>query len=171
MIKNYVFSWAICQPNKAANRSIKEAMVITTTSTRHFQKIFIDIVEPLPKSYNGNVFILTLQDDLSKFAWAVPMINHEANTVAYHFVTKFVCLHGLPQTLVTDCGTEFLSRLFKEVCQFLNIKKSSTTPYHPQSNDSLERSHRTLAEYLRSFVENIIKIGIRIFSLQCFAIF
>jgi len=153
MIKDYVLTCAICQRNKTANRSIKEPMVITTTSTKPFEKIFMDIVGPLPKSHKGNVFILTLQDDLSKFAWAVPMINHEANTVAYHFVTQFVCLHGLPQTLVTDCGTEFLSRIFKEVCQLLKIKKSSTTPYHPQSNGSLERSHRTLGEYLRSFVE------------------
>jgi len=57
------------------------------------------------------------------------MINDEANTVAYHFVTQFVCLHGLPKSLVTDCGTEFLSHVFKEVCQLLKIKQTSTTPY------------------------------------------
>lgn len=85
------------------------------------------------------------------------MINHEANTVAYHFVTQFVCLHGLPQNLVTDCGTEFLSKVFKEVCQILKIKQTSTTPYHPQSNGSLERSHRTLGEYLRNFVQKDIQ--------------
>ncbi|KAL4082901.1 hypothetical protein QTP88_029555 [Uroleucon formosanum] len=128
-------------------------MIITTTASRPFEKIYMDIVGPLTKSYNGNVFILTLQDDLSKFAWAVPMPNHEANTVAKFFVTQFVCLHGLPQSLVTDCGTEFLSKEFKEVCQLLKIKQTSTSPYHPQSNGSLERSHRTLAEYLRSFVK------------------
>ncbi|KAL4088679.1 hypothetical protein QTP88_023763 [Uroleucon formosanum] len=108
-------------------------MVITTTSSRPFEKIFMDSVGPFPKSHKGNIFILTLQDDLSKFAWAVPMINHEANTVAYHFVTQFVCLHGLPKSLVTDCGTEFLSHVFKEVCQLLKIKQTSTTPYHPQN--------------------------------------
>lgn len=77
------------------------------------------------------------------------MINHEANTVAYHFV----CLHGLPKNLVTDCGTEFLSKVFIEVCHLLKIKQTSTTPYHPQSNGRLERSHRTLGEYLSFFVQ------------------
>lgn len=153
MIKQYILSCVNCQSSKSTNRTIKEPMVITTTASRPFEKIFMDIVGPLPKSHNGNVFILTLQDDLSKFAWATPMINHEANTVAYHFVTQFVCLHGLPQNLVTDCGTEFLSKVFKEVCHLLKIKQTSTTPYHPQSNGSLERSHRTLGEYLRSFVQ------------------
>lgn len=106
------------------------------------------------KSHSGNMFILTLQDDLSKFTWAAPIPNDEANTVAKIFVTQFVCLHGLPQSLVTDFGTEFLRKVFKEVCLILKIKQKSTTPYHPQSNGSLERSHRTLAEYLRSFASN-----------------
>lgn len=127
-------------------------MVVTTTASRPFEKIFMDIVGPLPKSHNGNTFILTLIDDLSKFAWAVLMINHEANTVAFHFVTQFVCLHGLPQGLVTDCGTEFLSKVFNETYKLLKIRQTSTTSYHPQSNCSLERNHRTFGEYLRSFV-------------------
>lgn len=152
-IKEYIRRCPTCQKNKTSTRTSKEPMVITTTATRAFEKIFLDVVGPLPRSYHGNVFILTLQDDLTKFAWAVPMENHEANTVAHHFVTQFVCLHGIPQSLVTDCGTEFLSRVFKEVCRLLKIRQTSTTPYHPQSNGSLERSHRTLGEYLRNFVE------------------
>jgi len=151
-IKKYIRECATCQANKSSNRTAREAMMITTTASRPFEKIYMDIVGPLTKSYNGNVFILTLQDDLSKFVWAAPMPNHEANTVAKFFVTQFVCLHGLPQSLVTDCGTEFLSKVFKEVCQLLKIKLTSTSPYHPQSNGSLEQSHRTLAEYLRSYV-------------------
>ncbi|KAL4082731.1 hypothetical protein QTP88_029664 [Uroleucon formosanum] len=79
------------------------------------------------------------------------MKDHEANTVAQHFVTQFVCLHGQPESLVTDCGTEFLSKVFKEVCKLLKISQTSTTPYLPQSNGSLERSHRTLGEYLRNY--------------------
>ncbi|KAF0714067.1 igE-binding protein-like, partial [Aphis craccivora] len=106
--------------------------------TRTFNKMYEEYnwKGPLPRSHSGNSFILTLQDDLTKFAWASPMENHESNTVAQHFVTKFVCLHRIPQSLVTDCAEQM-----------------STTPYHPQSNGSLDRSHRSLAEYLRNFVE------------------
>lgn len=151
-IKQFIRHCPDCQKNKTATRTPKEPMVITSTATRAFEKIFLDVVGPLPRTHSGNSFILTLQDDLTKFAWASPMENHEANTVAQHFVTKFVCLHGIPQSLVTDCGTEFLSNVFKEVCKLLKIRQTSTTPYHPQSNGSLERSHRSLAEYLRNFI-------------------
>jgi transposase InsO family protein len=150
-IRKYIKKCPVCQINKTPNRTIKEPMVITTTASKPFEKVFMDIVGPLNKSYHGNSYILTLIDDFSKFTWACAMKDHEANTVAQHFVTQFVCLHGQPKSLVTDCGTEFLSKVFKEVCKLLNISQTSTTPYHPQSNGSLERSHRTLGEYLRNY--------------------
>lgn len=59
--------------------------------------------------------------------------------------------YGLLKSISTHCGTEFLSNVFTEVCRLLKIKNSSTSPYHPQSNGSLERSHGTLGKYVRSF--------------------
>lgn len=118
-----------------------------------FEKLFIDVVGPLPRTTANNAYILTMQCDLTKFSVAVPIVNHEANTVAYHFVTSCVCLHGIPKTLVSDHGTEFLSRVMLETCKLLKIRKCNTSPYHPQANGALERSHRTLGEYLRHFVD------------------
>jgi len=90
---------------------------------------------------------------LTKFAAAFPLVTHDANSVAKAFVEGFICQHGIPKSIVTDCGTKFLSRIFKECCKLLQIETMNTTPYHPQSNGSLERSHRTLAEYLRHYVD------------------
>jgi transposase InsO family protein len=39
------------------------------------------------------------------------------------------------------------------MCKLLDIDKSKTTPWHPQTNGFLERSHKTLKTYLRSFVD------------------
>ncbi|CAI6372290.1 unnamed protein product [Macrosiphum euphorbiae] len=59
--------------------------------------------------------------------------------------------------LVSDQGTEFLSRILAETWKLLKIKKCNTSPYHPQANGALKRSHRTLGEplieYLPHFVE------------------
>lgn len=38
------------------------------------------------------------------------------------------------------------------VCTLLKIKKAQTTSYHPPANGSLERSQRTLEEYLRHYI-------------------
>jgi transposase InsO family protein len=66
---------------------------------------------------------------------------------------NFVCTYGIPSSILTDCGTNFLSDIFKKMCKLLDIDKSKTTPWHPQTNGFLERSHKTLKTYLRSFVD------------------
>jgi len=42
--------------------------MVTTTATKPFEKIYMDIVGPLTKSYTNKAYILTLIDDFSKFA-------------------------------------------------------------------------------------------------------
>lgn len=151
-VKKFIASCQSCQQNKSMNKTIKQPMVITTTAERPFEKVFLDIVGPLTTTTKNHSYILTIQDDLTKFSSASPLITHDANSVAKAFVEGFICQHGIPESIVTDCGTEFMSKTFKECCKLLQIEKMNTTPYHPQSNGSLERSHRTLAEYIRHYV-------------------
>ncbi|KAL6255544.1 hypothetical protein P5V15_013884 [Pogonomyrmex californicus] len=51
-----------------------------------------------------------------------------------------------------DQGTNFTSELFKNTCKLLKIQKLQTTAYYPETNAALERSHRTLTEYLRHYI-------------------
>ena len=151
-VGDYIKNCAVCQKGKSG-KNIKQPMLITSTVTSTFQKICLDIVGPLPKTDEGNTYILTIQDELSRYAVAVALATTDASTVARAFVECFICIYGIPITILTDCGTNFLSNLFKDVCKLLKIEKTNTTPWHPQSNGYLERSHKTLKAYLRSFVD------------------
>lgn len=51
-------------------------------------------------------------------------------------------------------GTEFMNSLFSELTRILKIQHSHSTPYHPETIGSLERNHRVLNEYLRSYVND-----------------
>ncbi|KAF0736573.1 igE-binding protein-like, partial [Aphis craccivora] len=62
----------------------------------------------------GNTYILTLQDDLTKYSMGIALPNHQFNTIAEAFVTNFVCTHGIPQTILTDQSTDFLSKILNE---------------------------------------------------------
>ena len=52
----------------------------------------------------------------------------------------------------TDQGVQFESNLFQEVCRLLQIQKTRTTPYHPQSDGMIERNNRTILTMLSAFV-------------------
>lgn len=150
-IQKYIKKCDSCQRNKITTKPIKMPLVITSTSSQPFEKIYLDIVGPLTCSQSGNKYILTAQDDLTKYSIAMTIPDQEAKTIAKQLVNNIICKYGIPDFVLTDQGTNFLSKLFKELCKLLNIHKLQTTAYHPQTNGALERSHRTLAEYLRHF--------------------
>ena len=151
-VEDYVKRCAKCQLNKALRPGVKAPMEITTTAKSPFERCALDIVGPLTETTSGNRYILTFQDDLSKFLVAIPIPHQDAETVARAFVLHVILKFGAPAQLLTDQGTNFLSDLFKNVCRLLRIKKVQTTPFRPESNGGLERSHRVLAEYLRHYV-------------------
>ena len=56
---------------------------------------------------------------------------------------------GVPESLLSDRGTNLLSHLMKDVCSLLGIKKLNTTAYHPQCDRMVERFNRALKTALR----------------------
>ena len=148
-IEDYIKSCQKCQINKSS-KITKQPMMITTTASEPFQKVSLDICGPFPLSESNNKYILTFMDDLTKFSEAIPIPNQEAATIAKHFVTQIICRHGCPQVLLTDQGKNFIGQVFKETCKILKIKKIQTSPHHPEAN-FIERSHRNISEYFRSY--------------------
>ena len=61
-------------------------MVITDTPGTVFDKIALDVIGPLPKTRNGYEYILTMQDQLSKFCLAVPLKDTLVTTITNVFV-------------------------------------------------------------------------------------
>ena len=83
---------------------------------------------------------------------AVPFDQQDAETVAKAFVANIVLKYGTPRILQTDQGANFISEVFRNTCKILKIKKIQSTAFHPESQGSIERSHRLLAAYLRYYV-------------------
>lgn len=150
-VKKYIRNCEKCQKNKSTTK-LKMPMIITDTAHKPFEKVTLDIAGPFTPTENGNKYILTVIDDLSKFLIALPIPNQESKTVAKGFITNVICQHGIPNSILSDQGTNFMGQLFKNICKLLSIKKLHSTSHHPQSQGSVERVHRTLNEYLRSFI-------------------
>ncbi|MCP3684976.1 MAG: transposase family protein, partial [bacterium] len=55
---------------------------------------------------------------------------------------------GCPRTIVTDQGTNIVSKLFKDFCSRLGIAHNYTTHYHRIANGEVERTHRTIMNRL-----------------------
>ena len=117
------------------------------------ERLAIDVLGPLPVSDAGNKYLLIAADYFTKWPEAYPLPNQEAVTVAEVLVTEFVSRFGVPLELHSDQGRNFESAVFGEMCNLLGIKKTRTTPLHPQSDGMVERFNRTIEMQLAMFVE------------------
>lgn len=112
----------------------------------------IDITGPHPASRQGYVYILTLQDNFTKWVEAYPIRRHTAPVVAKLLFDNYFMRFGCPLKLLSDRGAEFESDLFHELCRLMGVSKIRTTPYRPQTNGMLERFHRTLNAMLAKVI-------------------
>lgn len=141
-----------CQKNKITKKKTKLPLRITDTPEEVWQKCSMDIVGHLTLTSQDNKYLLTFQDELSKYTIAVPIRQQDAMTVAKAFVEEIILKFGIPQVPLTDQGSNFLSDLFSNVCKLLRVKRIKTSPYHPEANGALDRTHRVLVEYLRCYI-------------------
>ena len=117
-----------------------------------WEVVSIDITGPHPRSRRGHEYILTVVDHFTKWAEAIPIRNHTATTVARVLFDNIFSRLGMPLRCLSDQGAEFESALFQQLCAWMGIEKIRTTPYHPSTNATVERFHRTLNSMLAKVV-------------------
>lgn len=116
------------------------------------ERVAIDIMGELPTTDGGKKYILVICDYFTKWTQAFALADCTAMTVADVLVNQFFSIFGLPSWLHSDQGSNFESELFQEMCKLLDIRKTRTVSYHPQSDGMVERFNRTCKQMLKVFV-------------------
>ena len=112
------------------------------------ERVAVDVVGPLPRSEKGNRYVLSAIDYFTKWPEAYAIPDQEAETVVDALVGGMFSHFGVPETLHSDQGRNFESKVFASMCKRLGIHKTRTTPLRPQSDGLVERFHRTLGQQL-----------------------
>ena len=109
-IQNRIKNCEDCQRNKLKRKKTKQAMVITDTPGKTFDKIAMDIVGPFNITKNNNRYILSIQDHLSKFIILVCLKDQIAESVSDAFIKRIICIFGCPKIVLTHRGANFTSK-------------------------------------------------------------
>lgn len=150
-VSKFVRNCDHCNKNKPSNRTI-EPMILTETPQKPFDTLIIDTIGPFKESENHNKYAVTLICNLTKYLVTVPIPNKEARTIANAIVDNCFLIYGPMTNILSDRGTEYVNKIMQEVCQLLQIKHTTSTAYHHETLGSIERNHRVLNEYLRTYV-------------------
>jgi len=109
-------------------------------------------VVELPES-SGHDAVMTVVDAVFKRVHFIPthtmVTAEEAARLFLHHVWK---LHGLLKCIVSDRGPQFVALFTKELYRLLDIRISSSTAWHPQTDGQTERVNQELDQFLCLFV-------------------
>jgi transposase InsO family protein len=97
----------------------------------------------------GTCYLHTVIDDHSRVAYAEICTDEKAVTAiaVLHRATAWFAAHGVTiHRVLSDNGSAYKSRAWRDACAALGVKPKRTRPYRPQTNGKIERFHRTLAD-------------------------
>ena len=142
-----------CQKTKKPKQATTNFVSPLPQCTMPNQRIHMDLFGPLKTSGSGKKYIMCVTDAFSKYVELVALPNKEADTVASALFSRWLCRHGLPNEIVSDNGKEFCNSVVDKMLQLMDVKKTTTSPYHPQTNAQVEVCNKTIATYLKTQVD------------------
>ena len=108
----------------------------------------MNLVGRLPRTKAGNRHILVLMDYSTRWPEAIPLHNRDSKTIADEIAALFARV-GVPEEILPDCGTNFVSRLMQELYRLLGVTGIRTMPYHPECDGLVECFNASMKGMLR----------------------
>lgn len=122
-VKNYCKSCHHCSAKKPSRKQNKAPMRNCIVG-EPFERIEIDIFEPLPITDSDNRYVLTLFDCFTKWTEAITVPDQTAATIAKAFLNNIICYFRCSLQLHSDRGSNFESEVFQDVCKLFQIDKN-----------------------------------------------
>jgi transposase InsO family protein len=151
-VKRYVDNCLICKRTKHWQDKPPGLLQPLPIPDRPGQHLSMDFRSfPVDKySYDA---VLVFIDRLSKRRTSIPCHKTtDAKEMAHLFIRHILPWSGVPDTIVSDRGPQFMSEFWTELTRILGIKKKLSTAYHAQTDGQSEIANKQMAQQLRAYV-------------------
>ena len=89
--------------------------------------------------------------DRLKVAHFIPVkTTYTSAKLAKIYMTRIVCMHGVPRSIVSDRGTQFTSKFWNQLHETLGTRLEFSTTFHPRTDGQTERVNQILEDMLRA---------------------
>ena len=116
----------------------------------------IDFMGPFPKSYDSEYILVTV-DYVSKWVEAMPCRAADSKHARRMFQEIIFPHFGTPRMVISDGGSLFIDKTFRNFLKELGAEHNIATPYHPQTNGQAETSNKQIKNILQKTVQEMGK--------------
>jgi len=149
-IRKYVSGCEVCHRIKAPRHGRHGINIPLETPSRPWEGVRKDFITDLPESTaSGNTGILVIVDRLTKMAiYLTCRKDMDSPELAQLIFEHVICNCGVPDNVVTDCGTLYRNRFWTRVCSHLSTDNRLSTAFHRQIDGQTERQNQRIKQYL-----------------------
>ncbi|TQD74465.1 hypothetical protein C1H46_039993 [Malus baccata] len=137
-----------CQCYKPVPR-LSASKLHLQTSPWPFMRWAIDLVEPMPLTIGGKCMMIVATDYFTKWVEAKPMMTTTQTYIKRFIWRNIIYRFGIPQSIVTDNGLQFVGKDLAKFFQKYGIKQHISTPRYPQGNGQAKVSNKTILDCLK----------------------
>ena len=153
-VKQYVEGYDTCQRNKNCTEQPVGKLMPNSIPEKLQMHISVDFITKLPLAQGYNS-ILVVVDQLTKMVHFIPTTEKtSAEGLARLFRDNMWKLHGLPESIISDRGPQFMAGLMRELNRMLGIESKLLMAFYPQTDGQTERVNQKLEQYLRMFINH-----------------
>ena len=131
----------VCTCLKCQQNNLKEPHYIDFTNIIPkfpLSQVALNIMGPFETASSGATCFLTCMCLLAGFLFTVPITDKRAEMVVNAYLRNIYSITGGIKYILSDRGSEFISKTFKEVTKRLQLTQTFTSPRNPKANSILE---------------------------------
>jgi hypothetical protein len=140
----------ICQRTKAPRNAKHGLLHPLELTCKPWTHISTDFIADFPQ-YEGVTMILVVINRFTKMTHFITLKKKNSPSVARAYLESVWKNHGFAEDVVSDRDSTFTGSFFTDLYNYLVIKRSMYTAYHPQTNGQTERIIQVIEFYLRSY--------------------
>jgi len=145
-VVRYIQACLYCQRARSGKERL-QGLLRTHPVPGPFETVYLDFWEG---TYNAQRFVvLTVVDQLTKWAEAIPVKSKRAEVIAPLFLMSWVYRFGVPKHIISDHGRTFVSQVATHLYTRLGTTRLTSTPYHPEGHGVVESFHWAINKYFR----------------------
>ena len=153
-VKQQLAKCSVCSRTKPSRERHGQLQALEAPKKR-WQHLAMDFVTDLPESkgiFPGATSIWVITDRLTKERHLAPCHSMKKEHLVRMFIHFVIRTHGLPESIVSDRGPQFVSEFWQCLCKRLGIRAKLSTAHHPETDGQSERVNQAMETYLRSYV-------------------
>lgn len=124
----------------------------TRSDSQPWEMVSVDLVGPMSRSKQGNVYAVVAQDLFTMWVEIRPLERATADPVAKMMKEQIILRFGCLKGIISDNGAQFTSRAFTSMLDEYGIDHQRTPPYSSQCNP-VERMNRVVKTMFAQYVD------------------